>query len=134
MWLILTFIGVSVFVLGLLQWARSGAALWQIRTIRREEASLSAEERKTAEGEVRRLEQATDRALIASFRILGFLAIATWLLLGVTILLDFFGIDWASGASIRARMYWNTPAPGVTRSGAVTRNDVLKNIGGSLRK
>ena len=134
MWVILAFIGVSFFILGLLQWARSGAGLWRIMDIRRGAASLTEEERKEAEGEVRRLEQATDRALFASLRIIGFLAAALWLILGVTIVLDLLGIDWMHRTSTRARTYWHSMTTGTSHQRPSSQNDVLKNLGGGLRK
>ena len=119
--------GIVFFGLGLWQWARGGSGLWQILNLRRREKTLTAEERLEAEGTVHRLERATDRALLLSFRILGYLAIVLWLMLGASLLMDFLGGDWTS--RFRARQYWNADTEAVP-----DRNVILRSIGSKLRK
>lgn len=102
--------------------------------MRRSEKNLSRSERAEVEGEVRKLEQAADRTLGASFRILAFLAVFVWVVLGVTMVLEMFGIDWIGAVSSRARTYWSQP--GVTSSVQTVpgRNDMLRNMGNNLRR
>ena len=76
---------------------------------------------------MRRLERATDRALLLSFRILGYLAIVLWLMLGASLLMDFLRMDWTS--RFRARQYWNADTEAVP-----DRNVILRSIGSKLRK
>lgn len=136
MLLLLSFVGVTFFLIGLYQWAQSGASIWRIFSIRKHEREdgLTHEERVEAEREVRQLEQSADRTLGASFRILAVLAVLTWLLLGVTMILDMFNIDWTGTLSARARSYWAAPGV-VSQTNAVPgRNDMLRNLGNNLRR
>ena len=133
MTILFAFIGVSIFLLGLYQWARSGASLWRIFSLKRQEKELSREERKEIDNEVKQLEQATDRTLSASFRILAWLGVIVWLFLGVTMILDMFGIDWINTIGTHAKQYWvGTGASNTTNS--FGRNEVLRNMGNSLRR
>ena len=136
MLLILSFIGVTFFLIGLYQWAQTGASIWRIFSLRKHERNdgLTSEERQQTEREVKQLEQSADRTLSASFRIIAVLAGVTWVLLGLTMVLDMFNIDWTGTLSTRARSYW--AAPGVTsQTNAVPgRNDMIRNLGNSLRR
>ncbi|MBQ6774835.1 MAG: hypothetical protein IJP53_00055 [Synergistaceae bacterium] len=133
MWVLLSFIGVTIFLLGLYQWAQGGASLWRIFRLRREERTLSREERRAAEDEIRQLERTADRTISASFRIIAVLAVLVWVFLGVTMILEMFGINWVSTFSTHARTYWSQP--GVeSQINTPSRNDMLRNMGNSLRR
>ena len=133
MGLLFAFIGATIFLFGLYQWALSGASLWQIFRIRRGEKGMSRNEKKDAELEVKKLEEAADRTISASLRIIAFLAVFVWLFLGVTMILEFFGINWVSSMYSRAKSYWS--APGMqTQQSTQTRNDTLRNMGNSFRR
>ena len=136
MWLLLGFLGATVFLFGLYQWAQGGATLWRIFRIKREEKEghLSREERREVEKEVEKLEKAADRTITASFKIIAILAVFFWLFFGVTLLLDMFGINWIGTFSSRAKTYWSQP--GVTTNHISTQggNDMLRNIGAGVRK
>ena len=133
MGLLFAFIGATIFVFGLYQWALSGASLWQIFRIRRGEKGMSRDEKKEAEREVKKLEESADRTISASLRIVAFLAVFVWLFLGVTLILEFFGINWVSSMYSRAQSYWT--APGMqTQQSTQTRNDTLRNMGNSFRR
>lgn len=133
MGLLFAFIGVTIFLFGLYQWALSGANLWQIFRIRRGEKGMSRDEKKEAEREVKKLEENADRTISASLRIIAFLAVFVWLFLGVTMILEFFGINWVSSMYSRAKSYWT--APGMqTQQSSQTRNDTLRNMGNSFRR
>ena len=136
MWLILAFIGASFLLIGILQWAQSGAGLWRIMKIKREEKFLLDDDRREEdEAEVRRLEEATDRSLRTSFRILGALALILWLFLGASVILDLLGIDWASALSGRARVYWSaSPGAGGRSQSTPQRDNILRNMGQNLRR
>ena len=131
------FIAATIFLLGLYQWAQGGANLWRIFRIRRDEKTqkMSRDEKITAENEVKKLEQAADRTISASFRIIALLAVLVWLFLGVTMILEFFGINWVSTFSSRAKTYWTQP--GIESNNNIntpSRNDMLRNMGNSLRR
>lgn len=105
----LALIGLTIFIFGLIQWANSGATLWQIFKIkwRKRFRRMSAAERHQADEEIHRLEQSTDRYLLASLRIISILAIVTWIFLAATVILNAMGIDWMARVSSSARMYWS---------------------------
>ena len=145
MWLLLGFVCTTVFLIGLYQWAQSGATLWRIFSIKRSESTLSREEIKAAEREVQKLEQAADRTISASLKIIAALAVVVWLFFGVTMLLDMFGINWISTLSSKAKVYWTqTGVTSVTtdshskskaaQAPALNRNERLKNMSSGLKK
>ena len=126
------FIGATIFLLGLWQWALGGASLWRIFSIRRKEKDLSREEKAEAEREVKQLEQTADRTISASLRIIAFLAVFVWLFLGVTMILELFGINWVSTFATRAKNYWIQP--GIESPHTQNRNETLRNMGNSFRR
>ncbi len=131
--ILFAFIVVSIFLMGLYQWALGGANLWRIFTIKRQEKELTREEKRQAEREVKQLEQAADRTISASLRIIMILMIFVWLFLGVTMILELFGINWVSTLSSRAKNYWSQP--GVeNQQNTPNRNDMLRNMGNNLRR
>ena len=127
------FIGATIFLIGLYQWALSGASLWQIFSIRRGEKEMTRDEKKEAEREVKKLEEAADRTISASLRIIAILAVLVWLFLGVTMILEMFGINWVSSVYVRAKTYWT--APGMESHLSIqNRNETLRNMGNSFRR
>lgn len=133
---IIALIAATIFIFGLLNWARGGAGLFQIFKIKRREDSLSEAERAAAEREVKRLEQAADNSIRASFRIICGLAIFIWLFLAVTVILNLMGIDLPSELSSRARTYWvgsTTNHSGHVQGSAAARNDILRGMSGQLK-
>ena len=133
MGMLFAFIGVTIFLIGLYQWALGGASLWRIFSIRRGEKSMSRDEKLEAEREVKQLEQSADRTISASLRIIAVLAVLVWLFLGVTMILELFGINWVSSMYSRAKSYWT--APGMqSQQSTQTRNDTLRNMGNSFRR
>ena len=133
MGLLFAFIAATIFIFGLYQWALSGANLWQIFRIRREEKDMSRDEKKDAEREVKQLEEAADRTISASLRIIAILAVFVWLFLGVTMILEFFGINWVSSMYSRAKSYWVARSVQSQQS-TQTRNDTLRNMGNNFRR
>lgn len=134
MGVIFAFIAATIFLLGLYQWAQGGASLWRIFSIRRKERALTREEKEQAENEVKQLEQTADRTLSASFRIIAILAVFLWIFLGVTMILEMFGINWISYVSTQARTYWSQPGATSSQSPTQARNDMLRNMGNNLRR
>ena len=136
MWILLGFIGATIFLFGLYQWAQGGATLWRIFRLKKEEKerNLTREERREAEKEVEKLEKAADRTITASFKIIAILAVFFWLFFGVTLLLDMFGINWISTFSSRAKTYWSQPGVTDNHLNVQGRNDMLRNMGAGVRK
>ena len=130
---LIAFIAATIFLMGLYQWAQGGANLWRIFNIRRKEKDLTRAEKIQAENEVRKLEQAADRTISASFRIIAVLAVLVWLFFGITLILELFGINWVSSLSARAKSYWTQPGMESPHS-TTSRNDMLRNMGNSLRR
>ncbi len=131
---LISFIGVSVFLLGLYQWAQSGASLWQIFTLRKMEKDLPADERAKAEREVRELERSADRRISASLRIIAGLAVFVWMLLGLQMVLELFGVNMIGRITSTARQYWSQPSVTSTNSPTQMRNEMLRNMGNNLRR
>ncbi len=127
------FIGATVFLIGLYQWALSGASLWQIFSIRRGEKGMTRDEKKEAEREVKKLEESADRTISASLRIIAILAVLVWLFLGVTMILEMFGINWVSTLSSHAKSYW-VSAGTDNHLSVQNRNETLRNMGNSFRR
>lgn len=125
-------LGLAIFLVGLVQWARGGAALWSILRLKKD-----AQSAERAQSEIRRAEKATDHFLRSSFRVIGILAVVMWLFLGLTLVLDLMGVNWIDRISGRARAFWGSPvynqAPVTTHSPA-SRNSILKSMGEKFRK
>ena len=134
MMVLLAFVGVSVFLLGLYQWALGGASLWRIFTLRKMEKDLPAEERRQAEREVQQLEKSADRTISASLRIIAVLAVLVWVFLGMQMILELFGVNMIGSISSTARTYWSQPGVQNTQSPTQMRNDMLRNMGNNLRR
>ena len=134
MLVLFAFIGVSVFLLGLYQWALGGASLWRIFKLRKMERDLPSEERRQAEREVQELERSADRTISASLRIIAFLAVFVWIFLGLQMILELFGINMIGRITTTARQYWSQPAVSTNQSATQMRNDMLRNMGNNLRR
>lgn len=133
MGMLLAFIGLTVFLAALWQWASGGASLWRIFSLRRDEKSMSREQKQDAERELKMLEQSADRSISSSLKISAWLAVIVWLFLGITMILDMFGINWVSALYSRAKSYWVAPGTQSQQS-TQTRNDTLRNMGNSFRR
>ena len=134
MMVLLAFIGVTIFLFGLYQWALGGASLWRIFTLRKMEKDLPAEERRQAEREVQQLEKSADRTISASLRIIAVLAVLVWVFLGMQMILELFGINMIGSISTTARSYWSQPGVQTTNSPTQMRNDMPRNMGNNLRR
>ena len=132
--ILFSFIGVSVFLLGLYQWASGGAALWRIFTLKKLQKDLPYDEKLQAEREVKQLEANADKAVSASFRIIAGLAVAVWIFLGLQMVLELFGVNMIGSISSTARQYWSQPQIQNSQSPTQMRNDMLRNMGNNLRR
>lgn len=134
MMVLLSFVAVSVFLIGLYQWALSGASLWRIFTLRKMERDLPSDERARAEQEVKQLEKNADRTISASLRIIAVLAVLVWIFLGVQMILELFGVNMIGKITTTARQYWSQPQVQNAHSPTQMRNDMLRNMGNNLRR
>ena len=134
MMVLFAFIGVTVFLLGLYQWALGGASLWRIFTLRKMQKDLPNDERLQAEREVKKLEQSADRTISASLRIIAVLAVLVWVFLGLQMILEMFGVNMIGSISSTARTYWSQPQVQNSQSPTQMRNDMLRNMGNNLRR
>ena len=108
--------------------------MWRIFRLRKNEKGLTREEKAQAEREVRELERTADRTITASFRIIAVLAVFVWLFLGASVLLRMFGIDMIGKLTTHAKAYWSQPAVQNSQTMTQQRNDMLRNMGNSLRR
>ena len=134
MMVLLSFVAVTVFLLGLYQWAQGGASLWRIFRLRKMEKDLPSEERRQAEREVKQLEQAADRTIGASFRIIAVLAVMVWVFLGLQMILEMFGINMIGRITSTARTYWSQPGVQSSQTATQARQDMIRNLGTNLRR
>ncbi len=132
MTMFLSFIAATIFLYGLYQWAAGGANLWRIFQIRRNAAYMTNEELKRAEQEIKQLESHTDRTLGLSFKIIGAIAVLIWAFLGVTTILNMFGIDLIGNMSSRAKMYWAQPEVSAKKA-VQNRSKMLRDMSSRLR-
>lgn len=130
---LLAFIGVTIFLAGLYQWALGGASLWRIFTLKRMEKDLPSEERRQAEREVRELEHTADRTISASLRIVAILMVLVWVFLGMQMILELFGVNMIGSISSTARSYWQQSSV-QNHTATPSRNDMLRNMGNNLRR
>ncbi len=107
--------------------------MWRIFRIRRGEKDMTGDEKRAAEREVKQLEESADRTISASLKITVALAVLVWLFLGVTMILEMFGINWVSSMYSRAKSYWVSPSS-ESRISTQNRNETLRNMGNSFRR
>ena len=147
MWILLIVVCV-VFLLGLLQWARSGAILWDIHLLMKrgqpaDEADLDARERAAAresaresrQRTIRNMEAMMDGFLRSSLRILGLLAICVWAFVIFSVIVDALGLNWLDRVSFSAHRAWSGPTTrAFSRSTPNFRNDTLRSLGSGVRR
>jgi hypothetical protein len=134
----------AVFLFGLVQWARGGATLWEVFHLVRnkpENAKDTDEEKRAAEIRtkmvIRDLETMTDSLLRSSFRVLGFLALAVWLFVIASVIIDAMGLDWLDGLSFQSNRLWGDPyarSNNNTRKQGVYRGNLFQSFGYRQRR
>lgn len=135
MLILLVTISMIALLFGLIQWARSGTVLWTIFSLKKKEKiirSTSVLTKTKINDAIRDAESLTDDLLQLSFRVLGILALAMWIFLTITIILDFMGINWMRRVSSRAITFWESR---VTHEQKMPKHDdVIKSIRNSFNK
>ena len=115
--ILLIIVGLAIFLFGLIQWARGGAALWSLLRLQRDAQPSNPLRRARERAEIRSAEKMTDQLLRSSFRVLG--------------------IDWVSRISARAQTFWGSPvynSTPVTTQSPARRGDIMKSLRNSLGK
>lgn len=134
----LQFIAAGLLLFGLLEWARGGDGIWRIfkirRSLRNEDAQLGWREKEKIQKEIRQLENSTDSLLRTSFKAVCFLALCLWVAVGVTFLLDAFGIEWAHHVTTRASIYWRAEISGTGKHKDTARSEMLRSMSLGLKK
>ena len=149
MWFLLAIIGI-VFLLGLVQWARSGAVLWDIHLFKQygQQADEDTEEadargrvmgresaRDSRQRTIQNMEAMMDEFLRSSLKILGALAICVWLFIMFTVVVDMLGLNWLDRVSFSAHRVWGGPTTrAFTRSHSNFRNDTVRSLGSGVRR
>ena len=131
------FVGGALFLFGLVQWARSGAILWDIRhllknhpveefVVRRRETPAprmgidgdapivverddESRKRDFVRRSMREMESLFDGLLRSSFRVLGVLALCVWLFVMLSVALDVLELDWMDRLSFTANRILGNP-------------------------
>ena len=110
--------------------------MWRIFTIRRElndGRRHNRAEREDAEAEIRRLEGRTDSMLKTSLRTVGFVALAAWVLLGATFVMDAMGVRWARRITAKASYYWKASTASIYENHHSSRNEILHGMSAGVK-
>jgi xanthine/uracil/vitamin C permease (AzgA family) len=136
---------VLVFLFGLVQWARSGAVLWDILRLNQSRPArgviVTAENQEADARSItalRNMESVMDGLLRSSFRVLGVLALGVWLFVIASVIIDALGLDWLDSLSFQANRFWGSPATrssyGATHRSGRDRVNVFRSLGSVLRR
>ena len=150
-------IGGLVFLFGLVQWARSGALLWDVHRLLHHGPTPDTEEmeeklgRETRKNEslkqsVQSMEMTMDGLLRSSFKMLGILALCVWIFVVLSVVTDMMGLDWLDRLSFSANRILGNPtvraanrpagynSNTILRGSATARNDRLRSLGSGVRR
>ena len=131
-----------VFLFGLVQWARSGALLWDIRRLLKYGPSGNAggkegekaAQRESLQKSIQNMEMMTDGLLKSSFRVLGALALCVWIFIVASFIAEILGLDWADRMSFSTNRMWGSTVarsaynnPNIQRSGTFGGNTANSN-------
>ena len=67
-------------------------------------------------------------------KIIAGLAIFLWVVLGLQMVLELFGINMIGNITSTARTYWSQPAVTNSNTPSQMRNEMLRNMGNNLRR
>ena len=130
-------IAVIVFLFGLVQWAKSGAVLWDIHELTKYRyASPDAEDtietdrhertdrREPLQKTIQSMETTMDGLLRSSFKALGALAICVWIFVMFSLVVDMLGFNWLDRLSFNANRLIGNPT---VRGSAVNQGGFRSN-------
>ena len=149
-----------VFLLGLVQWARSGAILWDVHRLLHHGAPPDAEDKEERlRGETRKeslkksvqsMEMTMDGLLRSSFKLLGILALCVWIFVVFSVIADMMGLDWLDRLSFSANRVLGSPTvrasnrptgfnfnrnTGTTATGgSAVRSERFRSLGSGVRR
>ena len=152
MFLVISVVGI-VFLFGLVQWARSGAVLWDIYELLKrrhspssDTADMEADERhesahkENVQKSIQRMEVTMDGLLRSSVKVLGAVAICVWIFVAFSFVMDMFGLDWMDRFYLSSHRVVGNPAvrsgTGAGRGTPVrgdARGDRLREMGAGFR-
>ena len=151
---LLAIVGV-IFLIGLVQWARSGAILWDIHQLLKHRHSLSTDTTATTEmdrreklspGEtlqksIQHMEITMESFLRSSIKVLSVLALCVWIFVMISVVVDMLGLDWLDRLSFSTNRLIGSPTARANRSafnynraGGASRGNTLRGIGSGLRR
>jgi xanthine/uracil/vitamin C permease (AzgA family) len=123
----------AVFLFGLVQWARSGAVLWDIFRLVRSTQTLK--EKQAAAERVKNMESLMERLLRSSFRVLGALAAIVWLFVVASVIVDALGLDWLDNVSFQThRLFGDPTVRAAGNRSQIGRGGTLQLLGSGLKK
>jgi len=112
-----------IFIIGLIQWARSGVILWDIRQFLKRHMPLneSIDRKKPMQRIIRKMETKTDDLLRSSFKLMGVLALCIWFFVIAFVAMDMMGIDWSNKNISANHVLGNSPIRSAFNSGSTAR-------------
>ena len=143
---LLVVVGIA-FLFGLIQWARSGAVLWDIFRFSKHglpsdaaDAADTAETRKeTLRKSIQRMEITMDELLRSSFKVLSILALGVWILVVASVVMDMLGLDWLDRLSFSTHRIMGNPTARASHNNSRSensgrRNEALRSMGSGMRR
>jgi len=147
--LLIVIVGV-IFLFGLVQWARSGALMWDIYELLHGHQSSGITEagkpnedarKEDIQKSIQRMESNMDSLLRSSVKVLGILAICVWFFVAFSFVTDMLGLYWTDRISSPNRVIGNPAARSttgttnrVTPARGSARNDRMREMGSSFRR
>jgi len=143
--------GGIVFLFGLLQWARSGALLWDIHQLLKFSQPSStaqtemdrkevAREKESLQKTVQNMERSMDVFLKSSLKILGILALCVWIFVVAVVVMDMLNLDWLDMHGFSSNRVLGAPSArssfnsGSTGSAGRDRSTMLRHLGSGIRR
>ena len=153
--------GGIVFLFGLVQWARSGALLWDIHRLLKPglqsgtadtartamDRKEIAREKESLQKSIQKMESMMDSLLKSSFQAMAVLGLLVWLLVAAVVVMDMFNLDWRDRlaffspnrsnrvvGSPAARAGFNSGSPARNATGNRSRTETLRQLGSNIRR
>ena len=146
-----------VFLFGLVQWARSGALLWDIHRLMHHGSTSAADgmeggikeearRKESLKQSIQKMEITMDGLLRSSFKLLGVLALCVWIFVMISVVADMAGLDWLDRLSFSANRILGNPTVRASnrpagynsnttlRGNAGARNDRFRSLGAGVRR
>jgi len=140
-----------VFLFGLIQWARSGAVLWDIHELTKRKQSPSPDTAETSERyekarkedvqkSIQRMEVTMDGLLKSSYLLVCVVALCVWIFVGFFFVMDMLEFEWTDRFYLSTHRVTGSPAvrssAGPVRGTPIrgdARSDRLREMGAGFR-